>query len=265
MFLASRHDTATTGDGHGRALVDVYKEIFEVVSADTTSLRDECYRIRHQVYCVENPFLPIADPTDDREIDQFDARARHGLLRFRKTGASLGTIRLVLPDVGKGAAALPMYQVCAEAGLPSSSLPPAAKTAEISRFAIAKQFRQRVGDTLYGRVYQRAELARDDRRVIPHMTLGLMGLALRMSRDAGVGTVCAIMEPTLIRLLGRVGVHWEAVGPLVEYHGLRQPCFAHIEDLLAHIEAERPEVWEVITDTGGQQNARQVIDDQHIA
>ncbi len=170
-------------------------------------------------------------------------------MRYRRTGAAVGTIRLVLPKKSAAGASLPMYSVCEAAGLSLSELPPPDRTVEISRFAISKQFRQRSGDALYGRVYQPAELARDDRRMIPHMTLGLMGLALRMSQDRGVENACAIMEPTLIRLLARLGIRWHAVGPPIEYHGLRQPCVSQIEELLSNIEAERPEVWEVITET----------------
>jgi N-acyl amino acid synthase of PEP-CTERM/exosortase system len=162
----------------------------------------------------------------------------------------MGTIRVVLPESSPGAELLPMYRVCQETGLAPSLLPPMAKTAEISRFAISKEFRQRTGDNLYGSVYQPSELARDERRVIPHMTLGLIGLAVRLSQGSGVENVCAIMEPALIRLLSRMGIRWHTVGPLVEYHGMRQPCVTRLDELLAGIEAERPEIYEVITDSG---------------
>jgi N-acyl amino acid synthase of PEP-CTERM/exosortase system len=251
MLLDSRRHNSETDAANAMSLVDVYNGIFEAVPADTQALRDDCFRIRHQVYCVENDFLPAGDHPDGREIDQFDHRSLHGLLRFRRSGASLGTIRAVVPDRHAGSAGLPMYKVCEQAGLPLSLLPPIANTVEISRFAISKQFRQREGDQLYGRVYEPSELARDERRVIPHMTLGLIGLALRLSQSAGVENICAIMEPTLIRLLSRIGIHWHKVGPLVEYHGMRQPCVTRIDELFARVEAERPEVFEVITDDGG--------------
>jgi N-acyl amino acid synthase of PEP-CTERM/exosortase system len=248
MFLDSRRHLAET-DSHDAALVDVYNSIFEAVPANTVALRDECFRLRYQVYCVENHFLSAADRPDGRETDQHDRRSLHGLLRFRRNGASIGTVRVVLPESGPGAVPLPMYRVCQETGT-AAQLPPMAKTAEISRFAISKQFRQRAGDDLYGRVYRPEELAHDERRVIPHMTLGLIGLAVRLSQGSGVEHVCAIMEPALIRLLSRVGIHWHEVGPRVDYHGLRQPCVTPIDELLAGIEAERPEIYEVIVDDG---------------
>jgi N-acyl amino acid synthase of PEP-CTERM/exosortase system len=252
MLLGSRNSGPPGEAPLLSSLVEIYNDIFEVVPADTSDLRDECYRVWYQVYCVENAFLRAEDNRDSREIDAYDKRSMLGLLRYRKTGASVGTIRLVLPEKDGAALSLPMYRVCSAAGLPVSELLPLDGTVEISRFAISKQFRQRAGDALYGRVYQPAELAHDDRRMIPHMTLGLMGLALMLSRDRGLVHACAIMEPALIRLLARLGIRWRAVGPLIEYHGLRQPCIARIDELLANLETERPEVWEVITETSVQ-------------
>jgi N-acyl amino acid synthase of PEP-CTERM/exosortase system len=201
------------------------------------------------VYCVENSFLAAADNPGELEIDADDKRSLHGLLRHRRSGACVGTIRLVLPEADGRTLSLPMYRACASAGLPVDDLLPRDSMAEISRFAISKQFRQRSDDALYGRAYEPAELARDDRRMIPHMTLGLMGLALMMSRAHGLVRVCAIMEPALIRLLARIGIRWREVGPPIEYHGLRQPCIARIDELLAALKAERPEIWEVIAET----------------
>ena len=253
MFLESRARNAAADRANAASLADAYSAIFEAVPADTAALRDECFRTRYQVYCVENDFLPAADYPDGREIDQHDGRSLHGLLRYRRNGATVGTIRVVLPE--SGAPPLPMYRVCQETGLPASLLPPIGETAEISRFSISRQFRQRAGDDLYGRVYQQAELARDERRVIPHMTLGLIGLAVRLSQGSGVENVCAIMEPSLIRLLGSIGIRWHTVGPLVDYHGMRQPCVTRLDELLAGIEAERPEIFEVIAETGAQSTA----------
>jgi N-acyl amino acid synthase of PEP-CTERM/exosortase system len=82
------------------------------------------------------------------------------------------------------------------------------------------------------------------------MTLGLMSIAVEFMVDHGIDYVCAVMEPTLLRLLTRLGIHFERLGPPVEYHGLRQPVYRHLGDLLAQIRHERPDVWAVITDRG---------------
>jgi N-acyl amino acid synthase of PEP-CTERM/exosortase system len=58
------------------------------------------------------------------------------------------------------------------------------------------------------------------------------------------------MERTLLRLLRSSGIHFEAVGPMVEYHGLRQPAVADLGALLARMEREQPTVWDFITGSG---------------
>src|SRR5205807_10166970 len=116
---------------------------------------------------------------------------------------------------------------------------------------ITEAFRRREGDGTYGRFYEYEELVGDRRRLFPHVMLGLMTTALQMSIPHGIRHVCAVMEPSLCRLLARFGIHFETLGPAVQYHGLRQPCYSKLADLLARIRVERPEIWEVITDSGG--------------
>jgi len=230
-------------------LLQLYNEIFEEIPADTPVLLEECFRIRHQVYCREKKFFD-ADDDSGVETDAYDERSLHGLLRHRKSGAFVGTIRLILPAADQGPTSLPLYRLWDAAGLPLSDLPPIAGMAEISRFAISKRFRQRADDGLYGYAYDADELARDERRMIPHLSLGLMRLALRLGSGRGIRGACAIMEPTLVRLLARLGIHWQAVGPMIDCYGACQPCVARVDDLLGQLEAERPEVWQVITAGG---------------
>jgi len=62
--------------------------------------------------------------------------------------------------------------------------------------------------------------------------------------------ICAVMEPTLLRMLRRLGMVMPSIGPVVEYHGLRQPCYGHLDTGLARVWIQRPEVWELLTCDG---------------
>ena len=73
---------------------------------------------------------------------------------------------------------------------------------------------------------------------------------VRMSVSNGITHWCAVMEPTLLRLLTRLGIHFEPIGPLIEYHGRRQPCYIPLEVLLPRMQRERPDVWDVVTRGG---------------
>jgi len=96
-------------------------------------------------------------------------------------------------------------------------------TAELSRFAVSKEFRQRCADA-------------EDRRMLRYITIGLIRGALEMCRDNDIQYVCAVMERSLIRLLGRLGFVFEHLGGLIEYHGARQPCVAQVNQIMSSAE-----------------------------
>ena len=73
------------------------------------------------------------------------------------------------------------------------------------------------------------------------------------------------MDPTLLRLLTRLGIHFDPIGPLVEYHGRRQPCYKKLTDFLERARQERPEVWEVITNDGAHLDALHAMESQCVS
>jgi N-acyl amino acid synthase of PEP-CTERM/exosortase system len=67
---------------------------------------------------------------------------------------------------------------------------------------------------------------------MPHITLGLIRGILAICLDYEITLLAAVMEPALLRILARLGLDFAPLGPLVQYHGLRQPCAANILDLI---------------------------------
>jgi N-acyl amino acid synthase of PEP-CTERM/exosortase system len=61
----------------------------------------------------------------------------------------------------------------------------------------------------------------------------------------------AVMEPSLSRLLGRSGVEFTAIGPVMNYHGRRQPMIASVNDLLSNIYSKRYDFFRLIDHLGG--------------
>ena len=59
-----------------------------------------------------------------------------------------------------------------------------------------------------------------------------------------------LIEPSLMRMMSAMAFHVEPMGPLVNYHGMRQPCFCNLSKVLAEVKRERPSFWEVLTDGG---------------
>lgn len=221
-------------------LNDAYQQHFRVVAADTPALRDEVFRLRHRVYCVEHDFLDALDYPDGLERDEYDDHSIHALLQHVESGRHVGTVRLVMPPAGADGYVMPMAGLCRDERFRAGALLPVRSTAEVSRFAISQDLRRDLLDP--------SATCSQQRRVAANLTLGLMTAIIQLSVAAGITHLCAVMEPALLRLLARQGVRFEALGPLVDYHGLRQPSFGVVRDLLDDLRATHPERWDVVTD-----------------
>jgi N-acyl amino acid synthase of PEP-CTERM/exosortase system len=58
------------------------------------------------------------------------------------------------------------------------------------------------------------------------------------------------MEPTLLRMLTATSIRFAPIGPLVDYHGRRQPCYCNVAEVLGRVRDEQPDVWDILTDGG---------------
>jgi N-acyl amino acid synthase of PEP-CTERM/exosortase system len=224
------------------SLHTLYNSLFETAIALTAADTVTAYRVRYQAYCLDNTFENPADYPNGLESDAFDHRSVHALLHHGPTGTVVGTVRLILPDGSIQSEPLPMVQTT---GLVSQDVPlpfPSTTTAEVSRFAIPRAFRTSAACLTLSPEIRRSVLA--------HLPLGLIRGLVAMSAAQGITHWCAMMEPALLRLLGRYGIHFRALGPLVDHHGWRQPCWIAVRPMLQQVYADRRDVWEVITDRG---------------
>lgn len=240
-------------------LLDIFNRNFNVVAADTPALMDSVYGLRYQVYCLENGYENADAHPDGLERDGFDQRAVHSLVRHRESGNFAGCVRLVLPNPDDVSTPFPIEIQCDgifDRRILDTHYLPRHGLAEISRFAVSKTFKRRIAESpsISGAsltaVYEDQDYHSQLRRLLPHITLGLFKAIVQMSADNGISHWYAIMEPTLMRLLGRFGIHFSPIGPMVDYHGKRQPTVGSVDGILAGIYAERPDVWDIITDEG---------------
>jgi N-acyl amino acid synthase of PEP-CTERM/exosortase system len=228
-----------------------YGRYFDIVPATTPDLLERAYRLRYQVYCVERGFIAPADHADGLETDAYDAHAVHSLLVHRASGATCGTVRLILPDAAHPASSFPVYGLGPAAAAMRARLPHLT-TAELSRFAISKDFRRRAGEGFYADFGEAGRLGVGyvERHLLSHITYGLMRAVLVMSLGHNITHLCAVMPTALLRLAARFGLDFEPVGAPVEYYGLRQPCCAALGDLVAGVRAARKDVWMAGTEGG---------------
>jgi N-acyl amino acid synthase of PEP-CTERM/exosortase system len=218
-----------------------YDSYFHSQVADTPALLRTALAIRYQVYCLERKFEKANEHGDCLESDDFDAAAIHSLVIHRPSSEAIGTARLILPRYSEGG--LPIERLLRENGFRAGDYFPVATSAEVSRFSISNQFRRRRGDNGVGEARYS-----ECRGCLP--CLGLIQEIIRQSRALGLTHWAAVMEPKLLRMLAAIGFHFTPVGPLVSYHGLRQPSYASIPETLERLKRERPDHWMVATDAG---------------
>ena len=78
-------------------LLDVYHSYFDCLSADSSELLEEAFKLRYQVYCVENAYEDPAENPNGLEVDEYDYHSVHSVLIHRPTGLVAGTVRMILP------------------------------------------------------------------------------------------------------------------------------------------------------------------------
>jgi N-acyl amino acid synthase of PEP-CTERM/exosortase system len=227
-----------------------YNQYFDVVRADNPQLLELAYRLRYQVYCVENPF---EDPTrcrDRREVDEDDDRSVHTLLIHRPSRLAAGTARVIMPRLGANRP-LPIEGLIGRREWETIRHLPRLRTAEISRFAVSKEFRRRSGEQRYADArfpYPAADGGH--KRLVPYITFGLLRGILEICLEHEITMLTAVMDPALLRLLTRLGLHFEPLGPLVEHHGLRQPCIAEIAALIENSRDQASLLWGYLEASG---------------
>lgn len=215
---------------------------FLTAHANTPQLIEMSFALRYQVYCLERQFENPAEHANFLEKDEFDNHSVHNLIFYRPWAKPIGTVRIILADPRSDR--LPVQKLLREGGIDPSCYFESENTAEISRFVISKQFRRYCSSHLF----KAEKPAPEQLHNFP--CLGLFQCILRQSLDLGISTLAAVMEPRLLRLLASMGIRFTPVGPLVNYHGVRQPSFFHIPQMLNALACERPTNWAVVTNDG---------------
>lgn len=247
----------STAYGGTENLSDIFRSFFEIEVATTAEMTNKVFEVRYQVYCIDRPFEDPGQFPDKREHDAYDLRSAHALIQHRRTGDSVAVVRLVLAGDSPEQQRLPMEESCihrmSQQAQDTVATTSRQHMAEISRMAVSREFRRRLNEyesptgVTDETCYADAE---NGRRAMPYISLGLFAAILRMSVKHNITHWMAVMEPAQLRLLKRFGVEFDHVGPIMEFHGLRRPAFTEAASLIDGILQRRPDVWELITESG---------------
>jgi N-acyl amino acid synthase of PEP-CTERM/exosortase system len=251
-----------TGTKPQPGLSEQFRRYFQLVRADTEALRQAVYRIRYQVYCTEMGFEDPARFADGMERDDYDARAMHVLLRHLPSGEYAGSVRLILDSPGDPRELFPFERFCGHSlrrNLIDPARLPRNSFGEISRLAVRGQFRRRSGEQSSPDGVPSEDVIEhspEQRRMIPHIALGLYLAGAAMGLMQGLSGVFVMMEPRLARHMRRYGIVFRQAGEIVDYHGLRGPFYISRRDLFEHLRPEIRDLLDAITeDLDGVRNA----------
>jgi N-acyl amino acid synthase of PEP-CTERM/exosortase system len=196
---------------------------YSVVMPGTPEYEEYC-ALRHEVFCAELGRLPPCDVSSGKrplETDDFDVHSVHVLCRSIETGEAVGCARLILPSP-RGLNVLSRYQLHSQLNTEGNVV------GEIGRLAISSKLRryrrdtQMVGPALPSGIAD--DLTKEIKRDGPTVALGLYREVFRLASEHGITHCYAAMEPSLSRMLNRLGFPFLEAGPVnTSVQPARQP------------------------------------------
>lgn len=213
-------------------LAEGYHRYFEVLPALTDELRWHNFHLRHEVYSRELGWEPRRD--DHLEMDAFDARSLHTLVRAMGGNHFVAGARLVFTDPDDPDAPLPFEIACGnslDTELIAVTCPDRSRMGELSRLAVIAQYRRRLGER--SRAFSlEEESIKPDRVRLPHLTLGLYFGLVALARWQGLQVLFMLAEPAMARSIAHYGVPVVRVGPAVNHRGVRFPYMMQVDAIL---------------------------------
>lgn len=184
------------------------------------------YRLRYRVYCEERKFLSSEHYPNRLERDSFDDHAVN-FAAFDQDGMVAASVRLVCQGDERG---LPLQQHCPlfdDRVLPAPEL-----AGEVSRLVLNRGYRIPPGGGSTGTV-----------------VMEVYRVMYQYSREQGVRYWYAAMERPLVRMLARIGVVFECIGPEVDYFGPVAPFLLDLEELDRHLKWCNPDFLRFLNST----------------
>lgn len=210
-----------------------FSEYLRPVVSDTEQHAANSFRIRHNVYCEELQFEPETD--NRQESDEYDSHSTHCMIQHKPSEQYAGTVRIITAS-GEGQD-LPIEKYCSDA-IEQDALHPCKfarnDICEISRLAVPQQFRRRQMDKFQGaatgaineQTYSETEL-----RCFPFIAVGLYLSATSILIRMNINHCYVMVEPRLARSMRFVGLPFQQIGPVVDYHGKRAPFYIRPKDV----------------------------------
>ncbi len=209
----------------------MFDDDYEVVLADTDESRREHFRLRYLVYCLDNGYEDPGRFPDAQERDVHDLHSVPFLVRCKRTGRWVATLRLVLPDTGS----LPIerHGILDEG---ADRLVRTGLAAEVSRLC---HYPGPAGDRRLSGVRPSRCVAQADPGGI---VFGLLRAAFFYCCDREIEHLIFLIRPAMARLVGRLSIPLNRVGQACDHRGTRYPYAADLRAVFATIAQEAPAI-----------------------
>lgn len=243
-----------------KSFYPAYQKAFRVIRADSNALKDIAFRLRYEVFCVENKINPFGTTSngEDIERDAYDDHSLHYLLYHKATDQAVGTVRVVKPRADKLLHSFPLQFICDHPLLHMEDK--VEKFCEISRLCMTRNFRKRPGDgATLPSYFDQDEIIQPTsssgpsvriRRVIPFAPLGLLRAAFEGALDHNLCDCVCLLDPAQLHALQRIGLSYRALGPRLDMGGPQQPVIFNIKHALDNMILQNPPCWEIVSDQG---------------
>ena len=217
-------------------LSETFKHYFKIVPALSDALRDEVYRIRHQVYCEELGYEAVR--SDRRESDEYDRHSVHLLIRSVQASEFVGCIRMIKCRPENLDYPLPFEKTC-QSGLDRSIMNPATlprgTIAEVSRLAVIGRYRNRRGEHRRAVALSDKDFDMTKTPRFPYIPVSLyLGIA-EVAHLHGINTCFVLTETRLASHFHKLGFRIQTIGTPVDLHGPRVPSMMSPRTVIANL------------------------------
>lgn len=241
---------------------EAYTEAFDSVIAGNDALRNQAFRLRYEVFCIENTGFENPDDHPDKlESDKYDSHAVQGLLVHRYSGFAVGSVRMVLPVADQWQCSMPIQDHCMHPSVHHRGT--IMNSLETSRFCIPRSMRKRIcqketyrmhgdidGADLHLPVRPVQEMIDRTRTLLPYLCIGLVKLPLQVAVESNREHIVATLDPRLLQRLTQLGICSTRLGEDIEFHGVRSPVLFLPIDIFENTYKNKREVWKIVTDNG---------------
>ncbi|MCB1959284.1 MAG: PEP-CTERM/exosortase system-associated acyltransferase [Rhodocyclaceae bacterium] len=226
-----------------------FKKYFQIEAASDERVREDVYRVRHEVYCEELKFEP--ERPDRRETDLYDLHSVHCLLRTASPPhLPVGCTRLVLAAPEALDAPLPFETTCAHT-LDRSIIDPAKmdrrRIAEVSRLAVRSAYRRRRGEKHVAVAINEDDYnSTDEQPRFPYIPIGLYLGAVALAVRNDVDTLFVLTEPRLASHFSKLGVELTQIGGPVDHRGIRVPSMMNVQSIIKGLRFMVKPIWRAV-------------------